>query len=43
MAQNRQIRIRWMTPGRPRALAFDAAPDATIVYSGGQQTVKLNR
>ncbi|HYC96112.1 MAG TPA: TIM-barrel domain-containing protein, partial [Sphingomicrobium sp.] len=43
MAQSRQIRIRWMTPGRARALALDAAPDATVAYAGGQHVVKLNR
>ena len=43
MAARRTIHVRWMKPGSPRPLAFDARPDATITYSGGQQTVKLNR
>ena len=43
MVPNRLLKIRWMTPGRPRPLAFDAAPDATVTYNGGQQVVRLNR
>jgi alpha-D-xyloside xylohydrolase len=41
MAARRMIHVRWMKPGTPRALAFDAKPDATIVYDGRQQTVRI--
>ena len=41
MAGKRQIRIRWMKRGSPRALALDAKPDATVTYDGRQQTVRL--
>jgi len=43
MAARRIFHVRWMKPGTPRALAFDARPDATVTYTGGQQSVKLNR
>ncbi len=41
MVQSRTFNIRWMGPNRPRALDFDARPDATVTYTGTQQTVKL--
>jgi alpha-D-xyloside xylohydrolase len=41
MAARRTIHIRWMKPGSPRPLAFDARPDATIAYTGGQQAVRM--
>jgi alpha-D-xyloside xylohydrolase len=41
MAGSREIRIRWMRPSSPHALAFDAKPDATITYDGRQQTVRM--
>lgn len=43
MAVGRTINVRWMKPGSPRPLAFDARPDARLTYTGGQQTVKLGR
>jgi alpha-D-xyloside xylohydrolase len=41
MAGKRVINVRWMKAAAPRALAFDAKPDATIVYDGRQQTVRM--
>ena len=41
MGPSRTIHVRWMTPKRPRALSFDAKHDATVNYTGAQQTVKL--
>jgi alpha-D-xyloside xylohydrolase len=41
MAGKRTINVRWMRPGSPRALAFDAKTDATISYDGREQTVKM--
>jgi len=32
-----------MTPKRPRALELDGKADATVTYTGAQQTVKLRR
>jgi alpha-D-xyloside xylohydrolase len=43
MPTRREIRVRWMRPGTPRPLEFDARADATITYDGGRQTVKLDR
>jgi alpha-D-xyloside xylohydrolase len=43
MVANRTIHVRWTTPKQPRRLDFNAKPDATVAYSGGQQTVKLKR
>jgi alpha-D-xyloside xylohydrolase len=43
MAVNRTINIRWMTPGRARALELDGKADAAINYTGVQQSVKLKR
>jgi alpha-D-xyloside xylohydrolase len=41
MAGQRVIRIRWMRPGAPRALALDAKADATVTYSGAPVTVRM--
>jgi alpha-D-xyloside xylohydrolase len=41
MAGKREIRIRWMRPGAPRALSFDEKPDATVTYSGAPVTVRM--
>jgi alpha-D-xyloside xylohydrolase len=41
MAGTRTINVRWMRPGRARALAFDARPDATLTYDGTPQTVRM--
>jgi alpha-D-xyloside xylohydrolase len=41
MAGTREILIRWMRPGTPRALAFDAKPDATVTYTGAPLTVRM--
>jgi hypothetical protein len=41
MAGKRIIRIRWLKPGTPRALALDAAPDSIITYDGGAQSVRM--
>jgi alpha-D-xyloside xylohydrolase len=41
MAGRREIGIRWMRPGAPRALAPDAKADATILYDGRPQTVRM--
>jgi alpha-D-xyloside xylohydrolase len=43
MAANRVFNIRWMTPKRPRTLELDGKADATVTYTGAQQTVKLRR
>ena len=43
MAASRVFNIRWITPKRPRVADFDAKPDASVTYSGAQQTVKLKR
>jgi alpha-D-xyloside xylohydrolase len=41
MAGTRTINVRWMRPGRARALAFDARPDATLTYDGTPHTVRM--
>jgi alpha-D-xyloside xylohydrolase len=41
MAGTREIDIRWMKPGTPRALAFDAKLDATVTYTGAALTVRM--
>ena len=41
MAGKRVIKLRWMKPGVPRALAFDAKADATITYDGKPQTIRI--
>ena len=41
MAGKREVRIRWMRPGTPRELALDAKADATIMYDGRPQTVRM--
>src|SRR5207253_10287754 len=41
MAGKRTIRIRWMRPGVPSALTFDAKPDATVTYTGAPVTVRM--
>jgi alpha-D-xyloside xylohydrolase len=41
MAGKRVIRIRWMRPGAPRALAFDTKADATVTYTGAPVTVQM--
>ena len=41
MAGTRSIRVRWMKPGVPRALAFDAKTDTTISYDGKPQSVRM--
>ena len=43
MAQNRTFRIRWMRPGKARPLDLDGGVDATLTYTGAQQTVTLKR
>ena len=41
MATRRVIDIRWMKPGAPRALAFDAKPDASVTYTGAPLKVQM--
>jgi hypothetical protein len=41
MAGKRVIKLRWMKPGAPRALAFDAKADATVTYTGAPVTVRM--
>jgi alpha-D-xyloside xylohydrolase len=41
MAASRVINIRWMKPGAPRALAFDAKSDTTVSYDGREQKVRM--
>jgi alpha-D-xyloside xylohydrolase len=41
MPSKRTINVRWMKPGKPRALAFDSKPDAIVDYDGAAQTVKM--
>jgi len=41
MAGRREIRIRWMRPSVPRALAFDAKPDAAVTYAGAPIAVRM--
>ena len=41
MAGKRVIWIRWMRPGAPRALAFEAKADATVIYDGREQRVRM--
>jgi alpha-D-xyloside xylohydrolase len=41
LAGSRTINLRWMRPGTPRPLEFDAKPDATITYDGKAQTVPM--
>ena len=41
MAGRRVINVRWMRPGTPRALAFDAKADASITYTGKPLTVRM--
>jgi alpha-D-xyloside xylohydrolase len=41
MPSKRAINLRWMKPGKPRALAFDAKPDASIAYDGAAQTLRM--
>jgi alpha-D-xyloside xylohydrolase len=41
MAARREINIRWMKPDTPRALAFDAKPDASVTYIGAPLTVRM--
>jgi alpha-D-xyloside xylohydrolase len=41
MAGKREIKVRWMRPGVPRALAFDAKADATSAYDGKPQTIRM--
>jgi alpha-D-xyloside xylohydrolase len=41
MAGTRMINVRWMRPGAPRALEFDAKPDATVTYNGAAVTVRM--
>jgi hypothetical protein len=39
MPARRTINIRWIKPGTP--LSFTAKPNATIIYSGKPQTVRM--
>jgi alpha-D-xyloside xylohydrolase len=41
MAGKRVVNIRWMRPAQPRALSFDARPDATVTYDGTPQTIRM--
>jgi len=41
MAGKRTIRIRWIRPGSPRALAFDAKADATATYTGAPLLMRM--
>jgi alpha-D-xyloside xylohydrolase len=41
MGGQRVINIRWMRPGRPRALTFDSKPDASVTYSGAPLTERM--
>ena len=41
MAGKRTIRVRWMRPSAPRALAFDAKADATVIYDGRPLTLRM--
>jgi alpha-D-xyloside xylohydrolase len=40
MAAKRTINVRWISPQRARALAFDSS-DATIAYDGKAQTIRM--
>ena len=42
MESKRVVNIRWMKPGSPRALAFDAKPDASVTYTGTPLTVRMH-
>jgi alpha-D-xyloside xylohydrolase len=41
MASKREINIRWMKAGAPRALAFDAKADTSVTYNGKLQTIRM--
>lgn len=41
MASTRTIHVKWVAPGG-EGFSFDAAPDATVVYSGEATTVRRN-
>jgi alpha-D-xyloside xylohydrolase len=40
MIETRTFNIRWITPGAPRPLDFDAAPDVSVTYAGQPVTVR---
>ena len=41
MAAKRVINIRWMKPGSPRELAFDAKSDTSVMYGGKALTLRM--
>jgi hypothetical protein len=41
MAKKRAIGIRWLRPGTARPLGIDGKPDATLVYDGRPQKVRM--
>jgi alpha-D-xyloside xylohydrolase len=41
MAGRRVINIRWMSPGNPRTLDFDAKADTTVTYVGRPIVVRM--
>ena len=41
MVASRKINIRWFTGAKNEGLAFDAAPDASVMYSGGAVAVRM--
>jgi alpha-D-xyloside xylohydrolase len=43
MQQSRTFKVRWMRPGKPRALELDGKADATLTYTGTQQVVRLKK
>ena len=41
MPAKRVIKIRWMKPESPRALSFEAKPDARVTYTGAPLAVRM--
>jgi alpha-D-xyloside xylohydrolase len=41
IASKRVLGLRWMTPGKRRALELDAKPDQTVLYDGRELKVRL--
>ncbi|QUD88272.1 TIM-barrel domain-containing protein [Phenylobacterium montanum] len=40
MLESRVFNIRWITPGAPKPLDFDSAPDRSVTYAGQPVTVR---
>ena len=41
MPAKRAIHVRWIKPESPRALSFEAKPDASVTYTGAPLTVRM--